>query len=164
MKIKLYATLLASLILGIAANTFAAGPGGGMGGGSGGMGSMGKQGMGPGQGMGSGQGQTQMDQIRERQRDQKQIEQRVRQYPDVYGAQLMTNREVSRYRERIRTAATQQERNQIMERHRSQMDARAKRMGVKVTTNADLERARDRTRDQDRDQTRDQDRDRTRDQ
>lgn len=49
---------------------------------------------------------------------------------DIYGYQLMTERERSEFRERIRTANSEQEREWIRDEHREQMQARARERGV----------------------------------
>jgi hypothetical protein len=49
---------------------------------------------------------------------------------DIYGYQLMTERERAEFRERIRAAATEQEREQIRVDHHAQMQARAADRGV----------------------------------
>ena len=51
-------------------------------------------------------------------------------YGDIYGYQLMTERERSEYRERMRTAATEQERQQLRNAHHEQMQERARERGV----------------------------------
>jgi len=48
----------------------------------------------------------------------------------IYGSQLMTEQERTAYRERIRMATTEQEREQIRAEHHTQMLARAKERGV----------------------------------
>ena len=48
----------------------------------------------------------------------------------IYGSQLMTEQERNEYRERIRMAKTQQERDQIRAEHHKEMLARAKERGV----------------------------------
>lgn len=49
---------------------------------------------------------------------------------DIYGYQLMTERERSEFRERLRLATTEQERDQIRSEHHAQMQARAAERGV----------------------------------
>jgi len=49
---------------------------------------------------------------------------------DIYGYQLMTERERSEFRDRIRAANSEQEREQIRSEHRAQMQARARERGV----------------------------------
>jgi hypothetical protein len=50
----------------------------------------------------------------------------------IYGQQLMTVQEREQHRERIRTAATEEERNKIREEHRKQMQARAQEQKVQL--------------------------------
>ena len=179
MRSQFFGALIASMLLGLAASTFAAGPGGGGGGGAGmgGMGGMGGPGSGsagsagsmsgPSQGMP--QGQTNWERQQKMMRDQAQNQEqmrikdreRIRANPDVYGAQLMNDREIARYREQLKRMNTEQQRAAFMQKHQANMNARASRMGVKIETAADLDR--DRIRDQDRLQTPDQDRDQLRD-
>jgi hypothetical protein len=49
---------------------------------------------------------------------------------DVYGHELMTAEELSEYRNRMRSASTAKEREQIRTEHHAQMQARAKERGV----------------------------------
>jgi hypothetical protein len=49
---------------------------------------------------------------------------------DIYGSQLMTAQERNEYRNRMRAAKTQQEREQIRNEHHERMKARAKERGV----------------------------------
>ncbi len=51
---------------------------------------------------------------------------------DIYGYQMMTQQERNEYRNRMRTAATVQERERIREEHHAQMVERAKERGVKL--------------------------------
>lgn len=48
----------------------------------------------------------------------------------IYGSQLMTQQERDEYRERMRAAKTEQEREQIRKEHHEQMNIRAKEKGV----------------------------------
>jgi hypothetical protein len=48
----------------------------------------------------------------------------------IYGSQLMTERERNEYRERMRTAKTEQDREQLRREHHAQMQARARERGV----------------------------------
>lgn len=50
----------------------------------------------------------------------------------VYGYSLMTQQEVNRYFERLRSARTERQRRQIRAEHRKQMEARARERGVKL--------------------------------
>ena len=48
----------------------------------------------------------------------------------IYGSQLMTDRERQEYRDKIRTAKTDAERDQIRKTHHDQMKARAQAKGI----------------------------------
>jgi hypothetical protein len=50
----------------------------------------------------------------------------------IYGGQLMTEQERLEYRERMRAASTEQERQQIRLEHHRQMQERARAMGVEL--------------------------------
>ncbi len=50
----------------------------------------------------------------------------------IYGAQLMTQQERLEYRDRMRTARTQEEREQLRIQHHEQMQARAKERGTSL--------------------------------
>lgn len=50
----------------------------------------------------------------------------------IYGAQLMTQQERLEYRDRMRTARTQEEREQLRIQHHDQMQARAKERGASL--------------------------------
>lgn len=50
----------------------------------------------------------------------------------IYGSQLMTNQERIEYRNRMRTATTAQEREQIRLEHHEAMQARAKAQGMSL--------------------------------
>ena len=52
---------------------------------------------------------------------------------DIYGYQLMTERERTEFRERVRAADTEQEREQIRSAHHAQMQVRAKERGVTLS-------------------------------
>lgn len=52
---------------------------------------------------------------------------------DIYGYQLMTERERSEYRERMRTAATDQDRDRLRSQHHKEMQARARERGVTLS-------------------------------
>jgi len=52
---------------------------------------------------------------------------------DIYGYQLMTERERAEFRERVRAARTEQEREQIRSAHQAQMQARANERGVTLS-------------------------------
>jgi len=68
------------------------------------------------------------DQDRDRLRDQDRL--RTRDPDQVYGSQLMTQEERNAYRNRMRAAKTEQEREQIRNEHHEQMKIRAKEKGV----------------------------------
>jgi len=63
-----------------------------------------------------------MDQLRDRDRDRIQDQ-------DIYGSQLMTAEERDRYRQKLRTAKTDQEWAQIRSEHQFEMQERAKAQG-----------------------------------
>jgi hypothetical protein len=63
----------------------------------------------------------------DRDRDRDRIQDR-----DIYGYQLMTEQERNTYRERMRNAATAEERNRIRAEHHEQMKMRAKERGMKI--------------------------------
>lgn len=48
----------------------------------------------------------------------------------IYGGQLMTQQEIRDYQEKIRSASSDEERQQIRREHRREMQERAKRKGV----------------------------------
>jgi hypothetical protein len=50
----------------------------------------------------------------------------------IYGSELMTDKERNEYRERMRSAKTQQEREKIRSEHHDRMLARAKERGVTI--------------------------------
>jgi Spy/CpxP family protein refolding chaperone len=52
---------------------------------------------------------------------------------DIYGYQLMTERERSEYRDRLRAAATDQELARVRQEHRARMQVRAKERGVSLS-------------------------------
>lgn len=52
---------------------------------------------------------------------------------DIYGYQLMTERERTEFRERVRAAGTEQELEQIRSEHHAQMQVRAKERGVTLS-------------------------------
>jgi hypothetical protein len=62
--------------------------------------------------------------------DQDQDRLRTRDQDQVYGSQLMTQEERNAYRDRMRAAKTEQEREQIRKEHHEQMKVRAKEKGV----------------------------------
>jgi hypothetical protein len=74
-------------------------------------------------------------QQRDRERAQTRAlnQEQLRQAQDgemVYGSQLMTPQERQQYRDRMRSAATQEERDQIRREHHTDMQARAKERGM----------------------------------
>lgn len=54
-------------------------------------------------------------------------------YGDIYGYQLMTERERSEYRDRMRSAATDQDRERLRSEHHEQMQERARERGVSLS-------------------------------
>jgi hypothetical protein len=66
----------------------------------------------------------------EPQQTQQQTQQQVQQRDQIYGSQLMTPQERLDYRNRMRAAKTQEERDQIRLEHHRQMQERAKARGV----------------------------------
>ena len=58
-----------------------------------------------------------------------QIAQSIPEEP-IYGSQMMTQQERDAHRTRLRTAATEQEREQIRREHHAQMQTRAKERGM----------------------------------
>lgn len=73
------------------------------------------------------------DQDRERLRIQEQ--QQVHQDEPVYGSQMMTEEERNEFRERMRAAQTNEERDQIRAEHHERMQERAKERGVAMPEN-----------------------------
>ena len=51
---------------------------------------------------------------------------------EIYGSQLMTQQERMEYRQRMQSAKTAEEREQIRAEHHKEMQARAKKMGAKL--------------------------------
>ena len=74
------------------------------------------------------------DQLKTQDKDQlkTQDKDQLRDQDRIYGDELMTAQERAAYRERMRLAKTQQERERIREEHRLMIDARAKERGVQV--------------------------------
>lgn len=58
---------------------------------------------------------------------------------DIYGHQLMTEQERNDYRERLKNAETNQERQQIIAEHREKMQGRAKANGVDLQESEESE-------------------------
>lgn len=65
---------------------------------------------------------------RDQTRDQDRL--RTRDQDQIYGSQMMTQQERNEYRNRMRAAKTQQEREHIRNEHHEQMKVRAKEKGV----------------------------------
>lgn len=63
-------------------------------------------------------------------RDQAKDQTRLQTQDRIYGSQLMTQQEMNEYRERVRLAKTEQERDRIRAEHHDRMAARAKERGV----------------------------------
>jgi hypothetical protein len=72
------------------------------------------------------------DQDRDRLRDQDRLQapDQTRDQDQIYGSQLMTQEERNVYRNRMRAAKTEPEREQIRNEHHEQMKVRAKEKGV----------------------------------
>ncbi|MHB1115387.1 hypothetical protein [Sideroxydans sp.] len=66
------------------------------------------------------------DQVRDKTQDQTQAQDQER----IYGSQLMTQKERSAYRAKMRAAKTAEERERIRNEHHEQMKVRAKERGV----------------------------------
>ncbi|HJW82147.1 MAG TPA: hypothetical protein VJ396_07870 [Acidiferrobacterales bacterium] len=64
-----------------------------------------------------------------RAQDQTQAQDQIRDQ-DIYGSQLMTTQERNEYRNKMRAAKTEQERERIRAEHHEQMKVRAKERGV----------------------------------
>jgi hypothetical protein len=73
------------------------------------------------------------DQDQDQLKDQDQDRDRDRIHQDeVYGAELMTEGEMSRYQAQIQSAASEQERQMIQAKHREEMQVRAREKGVEL--------------------------------
>lgn len=68
------------------------------------------------------------ERIQFQQRERTQTQEPMRE--PIYGAEMMTELERNRYRERMRAASTDQERAQVRAEHHRQMQQRAKDRGV----------------------------------
>jgi hypothetical protein len=68
----------------------------------------------------------------EQDRTKEKIQTQTKDQEPIYGSELMTEKERSEYRERMRSAKTQQEREKIRSEHHDRMLARAKERGVKI--------------------------------
>jgi hypothetical protein len=66
----------------------------------------------------------------DKQQTQQQAKQTAQSRDQIYGSQLMTQQERNEYSARMRSAKTQQERDQIRAEHHASMQARAKERGV----------------------------------
>jgi hypothetical protein len=71
------------------------------------------------------------DQDQTKDQDQDRDRDRIHQ-DEVYGAELMTEGEMSGYRAQIQNAASEQERQMIQARHREEMQVRAREKGVEL--------------------------------
>ena len=65
--------------------------------------------------------------------DQERAQERVQKQEQIYGSQLMTQQERSEFRDRMRTAKTAEEREQIRKEHHERMKERAAERGVTLT-------------------------------
>lgn len=70
------------------------------------------------------------DQDRMRQQDKDQTKSQDRDQDRIYGSQLMTKQERKEFRNRMRSAKTAEEREQIRAEHHERMMVRAKERGV----------------------------------
>lgn len=62
--------------------------------------------------------------------DRLQTQDQLREQDQIYGSQLMTEQERNEYRNRMRAAKTEQEREQIRAEHHERMKVRAREKGV----------------------------------
>ena len=65
-------------------------------------------------------------------RTKEKIQTQTKDQEPIYGSELMTEKERNEYRERMRSAKTQQEREKIRSEHHDRMLARAKERGVTI--------------------------------
>jgi hypothetical protein len=65
-------------------------------------------------------------------RTKQKIQTQTKDQEQIFGSQLMTEQERNEYRERMRNAKTEQEREKIRAEHHERMVARAKERGVKI--------------------------------
>jgi len=72
------------------------------------------------------------EQDRDQTRLQDQTRDQIRDQDRIYGSQLMTQQERNEHRNRIRSAKTQKEREQIRAEHHESMKVRAKERGVSI--------------------------------
>ncbi len=68
----------------------------------------------------------------EQDRTKETIQTQTKDQERIYGSELMTEKERNEYRERMRSAKTQQEREKIRSEHHDRMLARAKERGVTI--------------------------------
>lgn len=68
----------------------------------------------------------------EQDRTKDKIQAQTKDQERIYGSELMTEKERNEYRERMRSAKTEQEREKIRTEHHNRMLARAKERGVKI--------------------------------
>jgi hypothetical protein len=68
--------------------------------------------------------------------DQERAQERVQKQEQIYGSQLMTQQERSEFRNRMQTAKTAEEREQIRKEHNERMKERAAERGVTLTEEA----------------------------
>lgn len=69
------------------------------------------------------------DQLKDQTRDQK----RLQDGTGIYGSAMMNEDEVKQYRERLRTANSEEERMQLMKQHRTEMQERARQQGIELS-------------------------------
>lgn len=65
-------------------------------------------------------------------RTKDKIQAQTKDQERIYGSELMTEKERNEYRQRMRSAKTEQEREKIRTEHHNRMLARAKERGVKI--------------------------------
>ncbi len=65
-------------------------------------------------------------------RTKQKIQTQTKAQERIFGSQLMTEEERNEYRERMRSAKTEQERERIRAEHHERMRARAKERGVQI--------------------------------
>ena len=68
----------------------------------------------------------------EQDRTKEKIQTQTKDQERIYGSELMTEKERNEYRERMRSAKTQQEREKIRSEHHDRMLARAQERGVTI--------------------------------
>jgi erythromycin esterase-like protein len=68
----------------------------------------------------------------EQERTKEKVQTQTKDQERIYGRELMTQKERNEYRERMRRAKTEQEREKIRNQHHAQMLTRAKERGVKI--------------------------------